>query len=240
MIELNNSNNTDGTILTVHELTKIFPHPSKKRTNVPIFGSASFVFNATQPNFIVGVSGSGKTTLFRMLASLEPIDAGEIFLNECTVHLLKGKEKRAYLRSLGFLDQFPAKLLHLTLTARENLDDTLLIRTTLAREERKKRILEVAEAFHLATCLEKKAIYLSGGELRRLSLACSIIFHPTMLLCDEPTSQLDEENKKKIMKSIHTLNESFDTLVVVATHDRGILPKKAVYEIKERKIFPCQ
>ncbi|HUU78605.1 MAG TPA: ATP-binding cassette domain-containing protein [candidate division Zixibacteria bacterium] len=231
---------TTEKILKVHELTKIFPHPSLKNTNIPIFGSASFQLTSSKPNFIIGVSGSGKTTLFRILASLESIDAGEIFLDDLAIHLLQGQSKRDYLKSIGFLDQFPAKFLALNLTVRENLDYILLIKTDLVREERKKRIDEITKKFDIYQLHETKTLYLSGGELRRLSLAYNMVFEPILLLCDEPTSQLDLENKTRILKNIQALNESFDSLIFIATHDRNILNKNPTYEIKERRIVQCQ
>ncbi len=222
------------------ELTKIFPHPSKEETYIPLFAGANFEMTAKKPNFLVGISGSGKTTLFRIISSLEPINAGEIFLDEIAIHRLKGKEKIEYLRTLGVMDQFPAKYLSMILTAKQNMDYTLTLYTSLLREEREKRIIETATNFDIFNLLEKKTIYLSGGELRRLSLACSLIYEPSLLLCDEPTSQLDKENKERIMKTLNKMNELYNTMIIIATHDIEVIGKNPTFKIDERRIIKCQ
>lgn len=227
-------------ILKANELTKIFPHPSKDDTNIPLFANASFEMTSDQPNFIIGVSGSGKTTLFRIISSLESINAGEIFLNELAIHHLKGRNKTKYLSSLGFIDQFPAKYLSLLLTVKQNMDYNLILYSSLQKEEREKRILETARNFEILHLLERKAIHLSGGEMRRLSLACNMIYNPSLILCDEPTSQLDDKTKELIMQSIYKMNELYDALIIIATHDMSIIGKNPTFKIVERRIEKWQ
>lgn len=225
--------------LKANELTKIFPHPSKEETNIPLFAGASFEMTSEQLNFIVGVSGSGKTTLFRIISSIEPMNAGELFFNDIAIHRLKGKEKVNYLRTMSFMDQFPAKYLFLPLTVKQNLDYTLTLYTSLMREEREKKILETVSVFDIEKLLQRKALFLSGGELRRLSLACNIIYNPTLLLCDEPTAQLDDDNKSNVMDSIRKMNELYETMIIIASHDRSIIANDPTYEIDDRRINKC-
>ncbi|MHA1368010.1 MAG: ATP-binding cassette domain-containing protein, partial [Candidatus Heimdallarchaeota archaeon] len=87
--------------------------------------------------------------------------------------------------------------------------------------------------------LERKALFLSGGELRRLSLACNIIYNPMLLLCDEPTAQLDDTNKDKVMDLIRKMNEHYETMIIIASHDRSIINNEPTYEISERRINQC-
>lgn len=221
------------------ELTKIFPHPSKEETKFPLFAGSSFEFKSQKPNFIVGVSGSGKTTLFRIIASLEPINAGEIFLDDIAIHKLKDKEKIKYLQTIGLMDQFPSKYLSLNLTVKQNLEYTLTLYTSIPKEEREKRISEISSAINLTDIIDRKTILLSGGELRKVGLASSIIHKPTLLLCDEPTSQLDKENKGKVIKAIEKLNKMYNTLILIATHDHSIIGKNPLYRIEERRIEKC-
>lgn len=227
-------------ILKAIELTKIFPHPSKEDTNIPLFAGASFEMTSEHLNFVVGVSGSGKTTLFRIISSMEPMNAGELFFNDEAIHRIKGKEKVSYLRTLSFMDQFPAKYLFLPLTVKQNLDYSLTLYTSLMREEREKTILETVNLLSIENLLERKAMFLSGGELRRLSLACNIIYNPTLLLCDEPTAQLDDTNKSKVMNSIRKMNEHYETMIIIASHDRSIINNEPTYEIDDRRINKCQ
>ncbi len=219
------------------ELTKIFPHPSKENTNIPIFAGASFEMMSNNINFVIGPSGSGKTTLLRILMSIESINAGEIFLDEIAIHQLKGKEKNQYLKTLGYMDQFPAKFLSMNFSVWQNLDYSLVLHKELPIEERKKIIQEIAEYFEITNLLNRKTILLSGGELRKLALACNLIFEPLVLLCDEPTSHLDNENKEMVMGTVSKLNDLFDTLIVIASHDHSIIGSNPTFKIFERRII---
>jgi len=222
--------------LRAFDLTKIFAHPSKEKTSIPLFAGASFELTDKKINFIIGPSGSGKTTLIKILMSIEPINAGEIFLNEQTIHTLTNTERSSYLQKIGFMNQFPAKYLSIDLTAQQNLTQALFLHTKLPKEERKKIIQSITEIFNIEELLQQRTLYLSGGELRRLSLACSTIFSPMILFCDEPTAQLDEENKKAVMQSIIDLQKETNCLIVIATHDQSIIDIGDVFEIKERRI----
>jgi ABC-type lipoprotein export system ATPase subunit len=231
---------TKNKTLKVTELTKIFPHPSKEETNYPLFAGSSFKITSKKPNFVVGVSGSGKTTLFRIIASLEPINAGEIFLDDIAIHRLKDKEKAKYLQTIGMMDQFPSKYLSLNLTVRQNLEYTLALYTSISKEERENRINELCSVIDLTNILDRKTLLLSGGELRRVGLASNMIHNPMLLLCDEPTAQLDKENKEKVIQTIEKLNNLYNTLILIATHDHNIIGKNPMFEIKERRIKKCQ
>lgn len=224
------------TKLRAFDLTKIFAHPSKEKTNIPLFAGASFEMTANKANFLVGSSGSGKTTLIKILMSIEPINAGEVFLNEQTIHTLTSKERNSYLQKIGYMNQFPAKYLSLDFTAQQNLAQAFLLHSKLPREERKKLIYSTAKMFNIEQLLHQRTHFLSGGELRRLSLACSTIFQPMILFCDEPTAQLDEENKKAVMQTILDLQKETNCMIVIATHDQSIIDIGNVFEIKERRI----
>ncbi|MCF2144784.1 MAG: ATP-binding cassette domain-containing protein [Candidatus Heimdallarchaeota archaeon] len=218
------------------ELTKIFPHPSKKQTNIPLFAGTSFEMGNKRLNFIIGPSGSGKTTLIKILMGIEPINAGEVIFEEHALQTLSNKERRDYLAKIGYMDQFPAKYLFLDLTVLQNLSYALALRRKMPRETRQKLIKATAEQFNLEPLLRKKTLFLSGGELRRLALLCSMIFAPKILLCDEPTAQLDKENKTAVMKTIKELREMNESLIVIATHDYEIITEGVVFEINDRRI----
>ncbi len=225
------------TKLQANELTKIFAHPSKKKTNIPLFAGTSFVMTADKINFVIGPSGSGKTTLIKILMSIEPINAGEIFLNEQTIHSLTMKERNSYLQKIGYMNQFPAKYLSLDSTVWFNLAQAFFLHSKLSREELKKLIQSTASLFSIEHLLEQRTNFLSGGELRRLSIACSTIFQPKILFCDEPTAQLDEENKKAVMQTILDLQKKTNCLILISTHDQSIIDVGNVFEIKDRRII---
>ncbi len=232
-MKTNNANHK----LSINELTKIFPHPSKPNTNIPIFANVSLNMDAKRLNFLIGPSGSGKTTLFRILLKIEVINAGEIHFDNQVIHYLSHKLRTKYLQSVGFMDQFPARYLSMRLTVKENLDYVLLLRSTLNSNERQERIQSIVKELNITNLLEQKVQTLSGGELRRLGLACTIISKPTLLLLDEPTAQLDAENKKLVMNTINQLYSIYKPLIIITTHDQSIIEEKsAVYEIKNRRI----
>ncbi|MCF2143296.1 MAG: ATP-binding cassette domain-containing protein [Candidatus Heimdallarchaeota archaeon] len=222
------------------ELTKIFPHPYKKDVHIPLFAAASFQIDAKKVNFLVGISGSGKTTLLRIISGLEGINAGELYLDEMAIHNLGGKEKLRYLRSLGFLDQFPAKYLSMNLSVFQNLEQTLILYCKLQREVRKKKINELISNLNINNLRDKKLRHLSGGELRRVGFACSIVFTPSILLCDEPTAQLDTENKQIVLETIQKAHELYEMLIIVTTHNHSIIGKNPLFEIDERRVIRRQ
>ncbi len=230
------TNNTNHK-LSINELTKIYPHPSKPNTNIPIFANVSLSMDAKGLNFLIGPSGSGKTTLLRILLTIETINAGEIHFDNQIIHHLTSKLRTKFLQSVGFMDQFPARFLSMRLTVQENLDYVLLLRSTLNSDERQKRIQLITKELNITNSLEQKVQTLSGGELRRLGLACTIISKPTLLLLDEPSAQLDTENKKLVLKTINKIYSIYKPLIIISTHDQNIIPKKStVYIIKNRRM----
>jgi ABC-type multidrug transport system ATPase subunit len=227
-------------ILRAKELTKIFAHPSKQKVNYPLFANTTFEMLPEKPNFLVGPSGSGKTTFLKMLLGIEQPDAGELFLGSLNLTQLTLKERQEYLRTVGYMDQFSSRYLSLSLSVRQNLDYSLALYQKNSREIQQAMIKSVAEAFGLEDLLEQRTVYLSGGELRRLSVACSLIFSPKVLLCDEPTAQLDKANKNNLMELLKTYLENEKVLLVITTHDLSLLSYGAVYKIEERRIVQCQ
>ncbi|MFW9921944.1 MAG: ATP-binding cassette domain-containing protein, partial [Candidatus Thorarchaeota archaeon] len=121
------TNNLDMNCVKGLEITKIFPHPTKKDTNITLFAASSFEFRSKTVNFLIGVSGSGKTTLLQMIMGIEPITAGELFFNNLAIHLLKPKMKNTYLRKISYVSQFPSQFIEPTLTVFENIDYSLTL-----------------------------------------------------------------------------------------------------------------
>jgi ABC-type lipoprotein export system ATPase subunit len=223
--------------LKVDSLTKIFPHPSKEAVNISLFANTSFQMSSETVNFLVGPSGSGKSTLLRILMGIESFDAGEVFINQSQLNNLQGLAKRQFLGTVGFMDQFPAKYLFMNESISFNLHYTLkLYKKGHTKEERQRRIVEIAELFTFADKLDRRLAVLSGGELRRVSLACAIITEPILLLCDEPSAHLDQAIKHNLMEAINKAKNVHDTLIIIATHDRSLLSHGLVYEIEDRRI----
>ena len=163
--------------------------------------------------FIIGASGSGKSTLIKMLYREEKPTQGQIIIGGVNVGKLR--------RKLGIVFQ-DFKLLP-KLTAYENVAFALEMYGLPKEEIRTKTI----KALDLVGLKEKAKSYpheLSGGEQQRVSIARAIVNSPKLLICDEPTGNLDPDTSLEIMKVLEVINE-MGTTVIVVTHDRDIVNK---------------
>ncbi|MFW9921943.1 MAG: ATP-binding cassette domain-containing protein, partial [Candidatus Thorarchaeota archaeon] len=105
---------------------------------------------------------------------------------------------------------------------------------------RVKRINEISSAFDLTSIINQKSYTLSGGELRRVNLACNLVYEPSVLLCDEPTGHLDKENKLSVLKYIKNITGYSESVIIVATHDKSLIGNYPTFEIKQRRVQKCQ
>ncbi len=169
---------------------------------------------------IVGPSGCGKTTLISVITTILNHDAGDCHVLGRDLHLMNEREKAHFRRTeIGFVFQLfnllPA------LTAIENVAIPLLIKE-VPWELAKDRASELLGAIGLgeqATVLPGK---LSGGQQQRVAIARSVVHDPALLVCDEPTSNLDHETGHAIMETLRGLTRKSDRTVIVVTHDPRI------------------
>ncbi len=160
---------------------------------------------------ILGPSGCGKTTLLKLIAGLEKVQSGEIFLNNDIVSSTK-QHLKTEKRKIGFLFQDYALFPHLNV--KENLNFAIKNHSNLNND-----IEEIIEIIKLPNSLHKYPHELSGGEQQRVALARSIISQPNLLLLDEPFSSLDLNLKEEIRDdTLHLLQKSNVTVLIV-THD---------------------
>ena len=171
--------------------------------------------------FIIGASGSGKSTLMKMLYREEKASSGEIIIGGVKVGKLKNRKVYKLRRKLGVVFQ-DFKLLP-KLTAYENVAFVLEMFGYDKNEIRKKTL----KALDLVGLKEKAKSYpheLSGGEQQRVAIARAIVNAPKLLICDEPTGNLDPDTSLEIMKVLEVIN-NLGTTVIVVTHDRDIVNK---------------
>lgn len=175
----------------------------------------SFEVNAGESIAIVGASGSGKSTLLGLLAGLDEVSQGEIWLEEASLHTMD-EEARARLRGdkVGFI--FQSFMLVQSLTAMENVMLPAQIAGMDSPQEHAKQILEQVGLSHRATHYPNQ---LSGGEQQRVAIARAFIGHPRILFADEPTGNLDAANSGKIEQLLFKLNRENGTTLVLVTHD---------------------
>ena len=170
---------------------------------------------------LVGPSGSGKTTLLQLIGLLDQPTSGTVYINGKDVSGLN-RDQRADMRkgTIGFIFQFFALIP--TLTAYENVEMPLLLNGTKA-SERRARVKEMLDAVGLTDHAHHRPDQLSGGQQQRVAVARALSMHPSLVLADEPTANLDTENGKQVMEIMQKLNKDTGTTFVFATHDPRVI-----------------
>lgn len=169
---------------------------------------------------IMGASGCGKTTLLNMLSGIDEPSAGSV---QVQGHALFGvtDRQRTALRAEHFGFIFQDFNLLPVLSARENVELPLLL-SGLDPGEAKQRALEALNRVGLADRAEHRPAELSGGQQQRVAVARAIVHRPAVILCDEPTGNLDSTTSKAVMRLLKGLNEHEQTAFLIVTHDPHI------------------
>lgn len=161
---------------------------------------------------LVGASGCGKSTLLRMIAGLEDITDGEIFIGDKKVNNIQPKD-----RDIAFVFQSYALYPHMTV--RENIAFGLKMRK-IDKETIDKKVKEAAEILDLDEYLDRKPKQLSGGQRQRVALGRAIVRNPKVFLMDEPLSNLDAKLRVQMRSEIKKLHEKLQTTFIYVTHDQ--------------------
>ncbi len=178
--------------------------------------------------FIIGASGSGKSTLIKLLHREELPTKGKIIIGGINVAKLKNRKVYKLRRKLGIVFQ-DFKLLP-KLNVYENVSFALEI-FGFSYDEVRKKTLKALELVGLKNKAKQFPDQLSGGEQQRVAIARAIVNEPKLLLCDEPTGNLDPETSWEIMKVLENIN-NLGTTIIMATHD-----KEMVNRMKKRVIL---
>ena len=166
---------------------------------------------------LMGPSGSGKTTLLNLIAGLDQPTEGEVTVaGERIDRLSGGKLAQWRARHIGFVFQFYNLLP--VLSAARNVEVPLLL-TNLSSKQRKQNVRAVLELVGLADRATHKPGELSGGQQQRVSIARALVADPTLLVCDEPTGDLDRENAEEILRLLQMLNRQQGKTIIMVTHD---------------------
>jgi putative ABC transport system ATP-binding protein len=166
---------------------------------------------------LMGPSGSGKTTLLNLIAGLDQPTGGEVTVAGERIDQLSGGNLAKWrARHIGFVFQFYNLLP--VLTAARNVEVPLLL-TNLSSAQRKQNVRAVLELVGLADRATHKPSELSGGQQQRVSIARALVADPTLLVCDEPTGDLDRENAEEILGLLQTLNRQQGKTIIMVTHD---------------------
>lgn len=169
---------------------------------------------------IVGASGAGKTTLLQIIGTLDRPDSGNVFFNGTDISRLNGKNLSSFRNNnIGFVFQFHQLLPEFT--ALENVCIPAFI-AGKNRIDTEKRASELLGFLNLSERLEHKPSELSGGEQQRVAVARALINNPSVILADEPSGNLDTENKNELHKLFFRLRDTFGQTIVIVTHDRQL------------------
>ncbi|MAU16774.1 MAG: ABC transporter ATP-binding protein [Muricauda sp.] len=169
---------------------------------------------------ILGKSGIGKTTLLHLLAGLlRPMD-GSIEIDDVPIHGLSNKQLDRFRgQNIGLIFQNNHAVQSLKVV--ENLKARLFF---AKKSVSPPRIADLLEHLDIADCTNKKVRELSEGQLQRLGIAMSIVHQPQVILADEPTSSLDDDNCNKVMQLLMEQADANDANLIVITHDQRIKP----------------
>ncbi|HEY8880749.1 MAG TPA: ABC transporter ATP-binding protein [Roseateles sp.] len=166
---------------------------------------------------LMGPSGSGKTTLLNLMGGLDAPSGGAIAVGGERIDKLSGAALAKWRASkVGFVFQFYN--LMPTLSAQKNVELPLLL-TKLSASERKKRAAIALQLVGLADRAAHKPTELSGGQQQRVSIARAIVSDPTLLVCDEPTGDLDRQSAEDVLTLLQALNREHGKTIVMVTHD---------------------
>jgi len=204
-----------GAMIVFEGVTKVY------EPDVTALAGVSFVIEKGEFVFIVGASGSGKSTLIKLLLKeFEPTD-GKILVGGRDLSRLKGNKVPLLRRNVGCVVQ-DFKLVP-SRTAAENVAYALKVQGE-NRASIRRKVPEVMNMVGLAHKMNSLPDELSGGEQQRVSIARAVVNHPPLLVCDEPTGNLDPDTSVGIMQLLYRINRAGTTILMV-THDREMVDK---------------
>ena len=184
----------------------------KKYDSKTIINDVSLEIKDKEFLVLVGSSGCGKSTILRMIAGLEDITSGEIYIGDKCVNNVHPKD-----RDIAFVFQSYALYPHMTVY--ENIAFPLKMRN-FKKDEIDKKVKEAAEILNLTEYLDRKPKQLSGGQRQRVALGRAIVRSPKVFLMDEPLSNLDAKLRVQMRSEIKKLHEKLQTTFIYVTHDQ--------------------
>lgn len=222
-------------MLSVSDINKSYPTP---RGELRILNGISLTLNRGDSVAIMGPSGSGKSTLLYILGALEPPSSGQVTLDDTNPYKLSESAQAAFRNShIGFVFQDHSLLPQCSVL------ENVLAPTLVAPPGKDPTHSDVSRARELLTRvglgdrLEHRPGELSGGEQQRAALARALIRNPTLLLCDEPTGNLDRSSADGVAQLLLDLHSAAQTILVVVTHSQQLAERFPVqYEMDAGKL----
>ncbi|WP_315838871.1 ABC transporter ATP-binding protein [Bradyrhizobium prioriisuperbiae] len=190
---------------------------TKGKETITIFDHLDLVIPRGDFVAVMGPSGSGKTTLLNLLGGIDRADKGEVNIADSRIDgLSEGQLAHWRAQNIGFIFQF-YNLMPM-LTAAQNVELPLLL-TSLRGKERATRVQTALSVVNLADRVKHYPREMSGGQQQRVAIARAIVSDPNLLLCDEPTGDLDRNSADEILSILQLLNKDLGKTIVMVTHD---------------------
>ena len=217
-------------LLKVNALTKTY-----QKNNKIIHAVDHVSFEVSKGSFvaITGESGSGKSTLLHMIAGLEQPTSGEIILDKTNIYSFNDDQLTIFRRrQIGMVYQF------YNLIPTLNVKENILLPLLLDRKEVDVNYFnQIISSLHIENELNSYPNNLSGGQQQRVALARALIHHPSVLLCDEPTGNLDSSNAREIADLLKLISIKYDTTIILITHDMNIaMQADEIYWMEKGKL----
>ena len=202
---------------TLYQLDHVSKSYTRGKERVDIFNDLTMQIGRGEFIAIMGPSGSGKTTILNLLGGIDRPSAGEIaFKGQRIDNLGQGKLANWRAHNVGFIFQFYN--LMPTLSAIENVELPLLL-LKMSGKERRRRAETALDIVGIADRAGHKPRQLSGGQQQRVAIARAIVADPAVLMCDEPTGDLDRESANSVLETLQLLNTELGKTIVMVTHD---------------------
>lgn len=185
---------------------------------------------------IIGKSGAGKTTLLQIIGTLDKPDSGKIWINGIDVSLLNDKELADFRnKHIGFIFQF-----HQLLPEFNALENVMMPAMISSGDWKaaEKRATELLKELGLGDRLTHKPNELSGGEKQRVAAARALMMSPDVILADEPSGSLDEENKQELHRLLLQMQKQYGQTIIIVTHDKELAEiSDRVIEMRDGLVF---
>ncbi len=202
------------TLATLQGVSRVY---QKGKERVDVLHELDLEINTGDFLALMGPSGSGKTTLLNLLGGLDKPTAGTVNVGGAILSSMSNSQLSNWRAThVGFIFQFYNLLP--VLTARKNVELPLLL-TNMSAKERSRRAEIALDIVGLADRASHRPRELSGGQEQRVAIARAIVSDPQLLLCDEPTGDLDRATADEILKLLQTLNAEHGKTIIMVTHD---------------------
>ena len=205
-------------VIITQEITKVY-----SESDVPVEALRGIALTIRSGEFtaLVGPSGSGKTTLLNIISGLDSPTGGKVWLSGKVLSEMSGNELSDFRRdNIGFI--FQAYNLIPVLTVEENVEYIMLLQS-VPKAERHKRVVAMLEEVGLVGFADRKPPQLSGGQQQRVAIARAMVSHPTIILADEPTANLDSKTGEDLLSMMNRLNTQTGMTFVFSTHDQMVM-----------------